>query len=50
MGQTTMALEWYNILASIVPTDPEILLRLGKLLCKENDKSQAYHYFSEVFL
>ena len=31
------------------PTDPGVLSRLGQLYSKDNDESQAYHYFSESF-
>lgn len=43
------AIEWLMQLISVVPTDPHVLSKLGKLYDKEGDKSQAYHYYYEVF-
>jgi hypothetical protein len=42
-------LEWFNILVSVIPTDPGILQHLGDIVVKEGDRSQAFHYYSEVF-
>jgi intraflagellar transport protein 88 len=43
------ALEWYNILISVVPTDPGILSRLGNIFIKDGDRGQAFHYYSESY-
>jgi intraflagellar transport protein 88 len=48
MSDYSQALEWYRILISVVPTDPNVLARMADLYLRENDKSQAFQYFSEV--
>ena len=47
-GNLPLSLEWYNILISVVPTDPGILARLGSMFERDGEKSQAFHYYSEV--
>ncbi|KAJ3013901.1 UNVERIFIED_CONTAM: Intraflagellar transport protein 88 [Siphonaria sp. JEL0065] len=42
-------MEWYNILISVVPTDPGVLARLGDMFVKDGDKSQAFQYYSESY-
>lgn len=49
MGNIQMAKEWYNILISVVPTDPGVLARLGEMFARSNDKTQAFQYFSESY-
>jgi len=44
----TQAIEWLLQLISVVPTDPHVLSKLGKLYDTEGDKSQAFHYYYEV--
>ncbi|KAJ3390058.1 Intraflagellar transport protein 88 [Entophlyctis sp. JEL0112] len=48
-GNLQQAMEWYNILISVVPTDPGVLARLGDMFVKDGDKSQAFQYFSESY-
>lgn len=48
-GNTVQALEWYNVLVSVVPTDPGILAKLGDMFDKEGDKTQAFQYYSESY-
>ncbi len=47
-GDIAQALEWYQLLISIVPTDPDALARIAELFDKDNDKSQAYQHMLEV--
>lgn len=47
-GNLEQATEWLNILISVVPTDPGVLARLGDIFSRENDKSRAFQYYSEV--
>jgi intraflagellar transport protein 88 len=47
-GNQQQALEWLNILISVVPTDPSILGRLGRMFDTLGEKSQAFQYYSEV--
>lgn len=48
MGDPNQAIEWLLQLISVVPTDPHVLSKLGKLYDNEGDKSQAFHYYCEV--
>ncbi|TPX74671.1 hypothetical protein CcCBS67573_g04058 [Chytriomyces confervae] len=48
-GSLQQAMEWYNILISVVPTDPGVLARLGDMFVKDGDKSQAFQYYSESY-
>lgn len=48
MEDPNQAIEWLMQMISIVPTDPKILAKLGKLYDNEGDKSQAFHYYYEV--
>ena len=50
MGNVSIAMEWFNVLISIVPTDPGVLARIGELFVKLNDPTQAFHSYSEVFI
>ena len=43
------ALKWYNILITKVPTDSEILARMGDLYQRELDEFQALHFYQESF-
>nr|XP_009921233.1 PREDICTED: intraflagellar transport protein 88 homolog isoform X1 [Haliaeetus albicilla] len=43
------AIEWLLQLISVVPTDPHVLSKLGKLYDNEGDKSQAFHYYYESY-
>jgi len=43
------ALKWYNILITKVPTDSEILAKMGYLYQQEQDEFQAVHYYNESF-
>lgn len=49
MEDPSQAVEWLLQLISVVPTDPHILSKLGQLYDNEGDKSQAFHYYYEVF-
>ncbi|KAG8345587.1 putative Tetratricopeptide repeat [Trypanosoma vivax] len=42
-------LEWFNRLIGRVPTDPNILARMGSLYAREGDDSQAFHYYLEAY-
>jgi intraflagellar transport protein 88 len=42
-------MEWYNIFLSVVPTDPEVLCKIGEVYDRDGDKSQAFQYFSESY-
>jgi intraflagellar transport protein 88 len=41
--------EWFHRLIGRVPTDPNVLARLGLLNAKEGDESQAFHYYLEAY-
>jgi intraflagellar transport protein 88 len=41
--------EWFNRLIGRVPTDPNVLARLGLLFAKEQDESQAFHHYLEAY-
>ena len=43
------AMEWFLRLIGRVPTDPNILARLGMLCAKDGDESQAFHYYLEAY-
>ena len=43
------ALKWYNILITKVPTDSEILAKMGYLYQLEQDEYQAVHYYQESY-
>lgn len=43
------ALEWFNRLIGRVPTDPNILARMGSLYARGGDDSQAFHYYLEAY-
>jgi intraflagellar transport protein 88 len=49
MGDLAQALEWMNVLISVVPTDPNLLARLGDMFARYGDRSQAFQYYSESF-
>jgi len=49
MGNHKQAMKWYQILISKTPTEPSVLARLGALCAREEDESQALHYFSESY-
>ena len=38
----------YLQLLSFVPADPSVLIKLGEIYDSDNDKQQAFHYYSEV--
>jgi intraflagellar transport protein 88 len=42
-------MEWYNILISVVPTDPGVLAKLGDMFVRDDDKSQAFQHYSESY-
>lgn len=48
MEDPNQATDWLLQLISVVPTDPHVLAKLGKLYDNEGDKSQAFHYYYEV--
>lgn len=48
MEDPNQAIEWLLQLITVVPTDPHVLSKLGNLYDTEGDKSQAFHYYSEV--
>jgi intraflagellar transport protein 88 len=43
------ALKWYNILITKVPSDSEILTKMGYLYEQEQDEFQAVHYYQETY-
>ncbi|EGR28423.1 hypothetical protein IMG5_176090 [Ichthyophthirius multifiliis] len=49
MGNTKQALKWYQVLLTKVPTDPNILARVGNVFAREDDDNQALHYYSESY-
>ncbi|KAJ3218670.1 Intraflagellar transport protein 88 [Clydaea vesicula] len=49
MGNISQAMEWFNILISVVPTDPEVLAKMGDMYVKENDVTQAFQSYSESY-
>jgi intraflagellar transport protein 88 len=48
MGDRSQAIKWLLQLISIVPTDADILSKLGELYDSAGDKSQAFQYYYEV--
>ena len=44
-----MALKWYNILITRVPSDPGVLLRMGQLCNRNDDEAQAFHFHLESY-
>lgn len=49
LGDRQQAIEWLMQVISVTPTDPHALAKLGKLYSDEGDKSQALHYYHEVW-
>ncbi|KRX05596.1 hypothetical protein PPERSA_12774 [Pseudocohnilembus persalinus] len=49
MGNTKQALKWYQVLLTRTPSDPQILLRVGGIFAREEDESQALHYYGESY-
>lgn len=49
MDDPHQAIEWLMQVISVTPTDPHVLAKLGKLHNNEGEKSQALHYYSEVW-
>jgi len=49
LGNAVEAIKWFNILITLVPSDPGILARLGAIYDKQDDRSQAYHYHNESY-
>ena len=43
------ASEWFHRLVGRVPTDPNVLGRLGQLHVKDGDESQAYVYYLDAY-
>lgn len=43
------AIKYYNLLVTRLPSDPGILLRIGKLYSQLQDENQAFHYFMESY-
>ena len=43
------ALKWYNILITKVPSDSEILAKMGYLYQQEQDEFQAVHFYQESY-
>jgi len=48
-GQVDVALKWYNILITRVPSDPGVLLRMGQLCNRTDDEAQAFHFHLESY-
>lgn len=48
MENPSQAIEWLMQVVSVVPTDPQVLSKLGELYDHEGDKSQAFQYYYEV--
>ncbi|TPX47659.1 hypothetical protein SeLEV6574_g02544 [Synchytrium endobioticum] len=48
-GDVGQAFEQWNLVTSIVPTDPGILTRMAEACDKDNEKGQAYHYYLEAY-
>ena len=43
------AIEWFNRLVGRVPTDPNVLARLGLLHAKEGDETQAFQFYFDAY-
>jgi intraflagellar transport protein 88 len=43
------AAEWFHRLIGRVPTDPNVLARLGLLHVKDGDETQAFHHYLEAY-
>jgi intraflagellar transport protein 88 len=48
LGDATQSTEWFLQLLGIVPSDANILQRLGQMHDAEGDKSQAFQYYYDV--
>ena len=48
LGDPTQSTEWFLQLLGVVPSDANILQRLGVMYQSEGDKSQAYQYHYDV--
>ena len=48
-GQLDVALKWYNILVTRVPSDPGVLLRMGQICNRTDDEAQAFHFHLESY-
>ncbi|EGB07919.1 hypothetical protein AURANDRAFT_10223, partial [Aureococcus anophagefferens] len=48
-GQLDIALKWYNILITRVPSDPGVLLRMGQICNRTDDEPQAFHFHLESY-
>lgn len=48
MGNIDQSLEWFNVLISVVPTDPGVLSRMANIYVRDNDRGQAFQSYSEV--
>jgi intraflagellar transport protein 88 len=49
IGMRRQALKWYHILITKVPSDSEILAKMGYLYQQEQDEFQAVHYYMESY-
>ena len=43
------AKKWFNILITTVPTDANVLARMGQVCLRDNDENQALHYYLESY-
>lgn len=50
IGDVDQAVDWYAMLLSVVPTDPNVLSRLGDIFDRQDDKSKAFQYHTDVCL
>ena len=50
LNNLQQAIEWYNILISVIPTDPGVLAKFGSIAMKKGDKTQAFQHYSEVWI
>ena len=48
-GESSQAAEWFNRVISKVPTDPNVLARLGLLRAKDGEESGAFQYYLEAY-
>jgi intraflagellar transport protein 88 len=49
LGNIEKSLDWFKILISILPSDPAILAKIGKIYEDQGDKVEALKYYLEVF-
>lgn len=48
LGTFDQAMEWYQQMATLIPTDPHLLSKIGEICDNEGDKQQAFQYHSDA--